>query len=60
VDHRCPASGPVVQGAGRADRIDETVADGVVLTADQPRQLDSLTPATGARHDEANMAAIDR
>ena len=29
-------------------------------TADQVKRLDSLEPAAGERHDEANMASIDR
>jgi hypothetical protein len=38
----------------------DTAADSVVLTADQQQRLNDLTPATGARHHEANMASIDR
>jgi diketogulonate reductase-like aldo/keto reductase len=42
-------------------RVEEnTAADGIELTADQIDQLNNLTPAAGARHNEANMAAIDR
>lgn len=33
-------------------------ADGIELTAGQIDRLDNLTPAAGARHDEANMTAI--
>ncbi|MEU8326965.1 hypothetical protein [Micromonospora sp. NPDC048839] len=42
-------------------RVEEnTAADTVRLTADQLKRLDSLTPAAGAGHDDANMASIDR
>jgi hypothetical protein len=42
-------------------RVEEnTAADGIVLTTDQLKRLDSLEPAAGDRHDETNMAAIDR
>jgi hypothetical protein len=36
------------------------VADGVTLSAGQVERLDNLTPAAGERHDETNMAVIDR
>lgn len=50
-----------IPGTRRVARVEEnTAADGVVLTADQLQRLDALTPATGARHDEVNMASIDR
>ncbi|RZT84745.1 aryl-alcohol dehydrogenase-like predicted oxidoreductase [Pseudonocardia sediminis] len=50
-----------IPGTRRVARVEEnTAADAVVLTADQLARLDALTPATGERHDEANMAAIDR
>jgi aryl-alcohol dehydrogenase-like predicted oxidoreductase len=50
-----------IPGTRRVARVEEnTAADGFVLTADQLRRLDSLTPATGARHDEFNEATIDR
>jgi hypothetical protein len=29
------------------------------LSADQIQRLDDLTPATGERHDETNMAVIE-
>jgi hypothetical protein len=32
----------------------------VLLTASQVERLSKLTPAAGARHDEGNMAIIDR
>ncbi|KQS72126.1 aldo/keto reductase [Modestobacter sp. Leaf380] len=50
-----------IPGTRRVSRVEEnTAADRVVLTAAQLARLDALTPATGARHDEANMASIDR
>ena len=50
-----------IPGTRRVARVEEnTAADAVVLTADQLARLDVLTPATGARHDDANMASIDR
>jgi aryl-alcohol dehydrogenase-like predicted oxidoreductase len=50
-----------IPGTRRVARVEEnTAADGVVLTTDQVRRLEALTPATGARHDDANMASIDR
>ncbi|MET0188260.1 MAG: aldo/keto reductase, partial [Pseudonocardia sediminis] len=50
-----------IPGTRRVARVEEnTAADAVVLTGEQLRRLDALTPATGERHDEANMAAIDR
>ncbi|MEU8287167.1 hypothetical protein AB0C01_22810 [Micromonospora sp. NPDC048905] len=47
------------QGVDEVPAAENTAADAVRLTADQLKRLDSLTPA-GARHDEANMASIDR
>jgi len=42
-------------------RVEEnTAADGIELTTDQIQRLSNLTPAAGARHDETNMASIDR
>ena len=50
-----------IPGTRRVARVEEnTAADSVVLTAEQLQRLNALTPATGARHDEANMASIDR
>ena len=50
-----------IPGTRRVARVEEnTAADGVELNQDQLKRLDSLTPAAGARHDEANMASIDR
>lgn len=50
-----------IPGIKRVARVEEnTAADRVVLTAKQIERLNKLTPAAGARHDEGNMAAIDR
>jgi aryl-alcohol dehydrogenase-like predicted oxidoreductase len=50
-----------IPGTKRVARVEEnTAADGIELTADQIDRLNNLTPAAGARHNEANMAAIDR
>ncbi|NRG42511.1 aldo/keto reductase [Rathayibacter sp. VKM Ac-2804] len=50
-----------IPGTRRVARVEEnTAADAVVLTVDQLDRLDRLTPAAGARHDEGNMATIDR
>lgn len=50
-----------IPGTRRIARIEEnTAADAVVLSTDQIARLDQLTPAVGARHDDANMASIDR
>jgi aryl-alcohol dehydrogenase-like predicted oxidoreductase len=50
-----------IPGTKRVSRVEEnTAADGVELSAEQIRRLDDLAPATGERHDEANMAAVDR
>jgi aryl-alcohol dehydrogenase-like predicted oxidoreductase len=50
-----------IPGTKRVSRVEEnTAADGVELNAEQIQRLNNLTPATGERHDEANMAVIDR
>ena len=50
-----------IPGTKSVSRVDEnTAADGIELSAEQIQRLGELTPATGARHDEANMSAIDR
>ena len=50
-----------IPGTRRVQRVEEnTAADGIELSPSQLERLDSLTPAAGARHDEANMASIDR
>ena len=50
-----------IPGTKRVARVEEnTAADHVVLTANQIERLNKLTPAAGARHNEGNMAVIDR
>jgi aryl-alcohol dehydrogenase-like predicted oxidoreductase len=50
-----------IPGTKRVSRVEEnTAADGIELGAEQIQRLNDLTPATGERHDEANMAAVDR
>ena len=49
-----------IPGTCRVTRVEEnTAADSIELTADQIDRLNNLTPAAGARHDEANMTTID-
>ena len=48
-------------GTKRVARVEEnTAADGIELRAHQIERLNHLTPAAGERHDEGNMAVIDR
>jgi aryl-alcohol dehydrogenase-like predicted oxidoreductase len=50
-----------IPGTHRVSRVEEnTAADGIELTAAQLDRLNNLTPASGERHNEANMASIDR
>ena len=50
-----------IPGTRRVARVEEnTAADGVVLTVGQLKRLDTLTPATGARHDDFNESTVDR
>jgi aryl-alcohol dehydrogenase-like predicted oxidoreductase len=50
-----------IPGTKRASRVEEnTAADGIELNAEQIERLNNLTPATGERHEEGNMAVIDR
>lgn len=50
-----------IPGTKRVARVEEnTAADGVALSASQIARLNKLTPAAGERHNEMNMAAIDR
>ena len=45
----------------RVARVEEnTAADRIELSAEQIDRLNNLTPAAGARHDEGNMAVINR
>ena len=50
-----------IPGTKQVSRVEEnTAADGIELRAEQIARLNQLTPATGERHDEANMSTIDR
>jgi aryl-alcohol dehydrogenase-like predicted oxidoreductase len=50
-----------IPGTKRVSRVEEnTAADGIELNADQIERLNNLTPATGERHEEGNLAEIDR
>jgi len=50
-----------IPGTKRVARVEEnTAADRVTLSGEQIKQLNNLTPAAGARHNEGNMAVIDR
>src|SRR3954466_3606262 len=50
-----------IPGTRRVARVEEnTAADDIELTPDQLHRLDNLQPAAGERHDETNMASIDR
>ncbi|KQT89517.1 aldo/keto reductase [Marmoricola sp. Leaf446] len=50
-----------IPGTRRVARVEEnTAADGVELTVDQVARLEALEPASGERHDEANVATVDR
>ena len=50
-----------IPGTRRVARVEEnTAADGIELSDDQLERLNNLTTAVGERHDEANMASIDR
>jgi len=49
-----------IPGTKRVARVEEnTAADGIELSAAQI-ELNNLTPAAGERHNEGNMAVIDR
>jgi aryl-alcohol dehydrogenase-like predicted oxidoreductase len=50
-----------IPGTRRVSRLEEnTAAVGLKLPGDQLDRLNTLQPAAGERHDEANMASIDR
>ncbi|RFC78198.1 aldo/keto reductase [Streptomyces sp. AcE210] len=50
-----------IPGTRRIARVEEnTAADAIELSAKQLDRLNNLTPASGERHDEVNMASIDR
>jgi len=49
-----------IPGTKRVSRVEEnTAADAIRLSAEHLERLNHLTPATGERHEEANMAVID-
>ncbi|MEW1840049.1 aldo/keto reductase [Nonomuraea angiospora] len=50
-----------IPGTKRVSRLEENAAaDGLVLTAEQLAKLDSLPPAAGGHHNEAQMQLIER
>src|SRR5205809_1284548 len=50
-----------IPGTKRVSRVEEnTAADGIELSPSQIQRLNDLTPATGERHDEANMSRVER
>jgi diketogulonate reductase-like aldo/keto reductase len=50
-----------IPGTKRVARVEEnTAADHLELSADQIDRLNHLAPAAGERHNEGNMAVIDR
>src|SRR5438067_7770129 len=49
-----------IPGTKRVSRVEEnTAADAIQLSAGQIQRLNDLTPATGERHEEAQMSTID-
>jgi aryl-alcohol dehydrogenase-like predicted oxidoreductase len=50
-----------IPGTKRVSRVEEnTAADQLELSVEQIERLNNLTPAAGERHEEAQMATIDR
>ena len=50
-----------IPGTKRVSRVEEnTAADQLELSAEQIERLNNLSPAAGARHEEAQMTTIDR
>jgi aryl-alcohol dehydrogenase-like predicted oxidoreductase len=50
-----------IPGTKRVTHVEEnTAADLIELTAEQVERLNHLAPAAGERHDQGNMAVIDR
>ncbi len=50
-----------IPGTKRVSRVEEnTAADAIELSGEQIQRLNDLTPATGERHEEANMATVER
>jgi aryl-alcohol dehydrogenase-like predicted oxidoreductase len=50
-----------IPGTKRVSRVEENIAaDRLELSAEQIERLNNLTPAAGERHEEAQMATVDR
>jgi aryl-alcohol dehydrogenase-like predicted oxidoreductase len=50
-----------IPGTKRVSRVEEnTAADRLVLSSEQIERLNNLTPAAGERHEEGQMAVVDR
>ena len=50
-----------IPGTRRIARVEENIAaEGIDLSPSQLERLDNLTPAAGARHDDANMATVEQ
>jgi aryl-alcohol dehydrogenase-like predicted oxidoreductase len=50
-----------IPGTKRVSRVEEnTAADAIGLSAKQIQRLNALSPAAGERHEEANLATIER
>jgi aryl-alcohol dehydrogenase-like predicted oxidoreductase len=50
-----------IPGTKRVSRVEEnTAADAVELSAEQIQRLNDLRPATGERHEDANMSTVER
>ncbi|HEX5249990.1 MAG TPA: aldo/keto reductase [Gaiellales bacterium] len=50
-----------IPGTKRVSRVEEnTAADALELSTEQLQRLNDLTPAIGERHEEANMANVER
>ena len=50
-----------IPGTKRVSRVEEnTAADHIELSSEQIARLNDLAPATGDRHDEANMSTVGR
>ena len=50
-----------IPGTKRVSRVEEnTGADHIELSSEQTTRLNELAPATGDRHDEANMSTVGR
>jgi aryl-alcohol dehydrogenase-like predicted oxidoreductase len=50
-----------IPGTRRVSRVEEnTAADSIELSAEQVNRLNALEPASGDRHNEANMESIDQ